>query len=162
MYELLLSFPTYGLTYSSCRPCSSFFLLVHAVILVIISQELIFQTQPLDQLLREFFEPYFWRLFFKFWESRNIWVNNKNIYRGFWFLKRFDWSSCLRRQRKSEANGRRERAWFRQVREEYRRRCRIAIAAAVAAAAAAAAAAIASIWWTRHLSRAVGRRWSST
>ena len=55
-----------------------------------------------------------------------------------------DWSSCLRRQRKSEANGRPERAWFRQVLEEYRRRCRIAIAAAVAAAVAAAAAAAAA------------------
>ena len=53
-----------------------------------------------------------------------------------------DRSSCLRRPRKSEANGRRDRAWFQEVREEYRQRCRIAIAAAIAAAAAAAAAAV--------------------
>ena len=84
-------------------------------------------------------------------------VKTRNIYCGFSCLKlvvcSIDWS-CLRRQRKGEANGRCERAWFRQVLEEYRRRCRIAIAAVVAAAAsaacccaatAAAAAAIASI-----------------
>ena len=68
----------------------------------------------------------------------------KTIYCVFWFLKlvlySIDWCSCLRRQRKSEDNGCRERARFRQVREEYRRRCRIAIAAAVGATATAAAA----------------------
>ena len=65
-----------------------------------------------------------------------MWAKNKDqllwlliFETGFMYhIISMDWSSCFA-SRKSEANGRRERAWFRQAREEYRWRCRIAIVA---------------------------------